>query len=338
MSVKRNARPASAAGRVPGRAAGALTACAALVLAASCSAGSTDSGGANAQAKGPVIRIAAGVDPAYAPLYLAVQRGMFAKAGVNVQLMQTEGGPTAAQAVIAGTAQISANADSTALSLMANNANLRALGVFQSSDRYLKVVLRKGVDAPKQIRTMGSIQGIGLYATHAYLKHNGIDPADVKIAKGSPPDMPGLLGRGSIDGYILFEPWAANGVKEGGHIAGRIGDFGVGYVQWLLADQKWLSGHDDAAGKIFKVVAEADRIVAKDPRAAAEATRRQVKLPVDATVKVLPEIDFTARGFTDADYASAGRELDFLLGQGLIKARPDLRTVMVRGWYERYAR
>lgn len=317
---------------------GIVAACAALVLATACTAGSTDAVAPKAGATGPTVRIAVGVDPSYAPIYLAKERGMFDKAGVNVQLMQVEGGPAAAEAVVAGTAQISANADSTALSLMANNANLRAMGVFQSSDRYLKVVLRKGIDSPKQIKTMGSIQGLGLYATHAYLRHNGIDPNSIKIVNGSPPDLPGLLGRGSIDGYVLYEPWAANGVKAGGHLAGTIGDFGVSYVQWLLADEKWLSGNNDTAGKIFKVVAQADQIVTQDPNAAAEATQKQVKLPADQTAKVLPEINFAARGFTDADYTSATKELDFLLGQKLIKARPDVKTVMVRGWYERYAR
>src|SRR5439155_737291 len=68
------------------RARAAVVAGAALVLAASCTSGSTDAGAADAGAKGPVIRIAVGVDPSYAPLYLAVERGMFAKAGVNVQL------------------------------------------------------------------------------------------------------------------------------------------------------------------------------------------------------------------------------------------------------------
>jgi NitT/TauT family transport system substrate-binding protein len=313
-------------------------ACTALALATACTAGSTDVGAPSRGAKGPVVRIAVGVDPSYAPIYLAKERGMFDKAGVNVQLMQVEGGPAAAEAVVAGTAQIAANADSTALSLMANNANLRSMGVFQSSDRYLKVVLRKGIDSPKQVKTMGSIQGLGLYATHAYLRHNGIDPTSIMIVNGSPPDLPGLLGRGSIDGYILYEPWAANGVKAGGHLAGTIGDFGVGYVQWLLADQGWLNGHNDTAGKIFKVVAQADQIVTSDPKAAAEATQKAVKLPAEQSAKVLPEIKFAARGFTDADYTSATKELDFLLGQKLIKVRPDLKTVMLRGWYERYVR
>lgn len=315
-----------------------MMACGVLALATACTAGSTEAAASNPGDKGPVVRIAVGVDPSYAPIYLAKDRGMFGKAGVNVQLLQVEGGPAATEAVVAGTAQISANADSTALPLMANNANLRSLGVFQSSDRYLKVVLRKGIDSPKQIKIMGSIQGLGLYATHAYLRHNGIDPASIKIVNGSPPDLPGLLGRGSIDGYILFDPWVTNGVKAGGHVAGQIGDFGVGYVQWLLADQSWLNGHNETAGKIFKVVAQADQLVTSDPKAAAEATQKAVKLPADQAAKVLPEINFAARGFTGADYTGSNEELNFLMEQKLIKTRPDLGTVLLRGWYERYAR
>ncbi|GAA2446275.1 hypothetical protein GCM10010191_74070 [Actinomadura vinacea] len=315
---------------------GLLAACTALLLATGCTSGTTDSAGGEGTAKGPLVRIALGVDASYAPFYLAKERGMFAKAGLNVELMQVEGGPAAAEAVAAGTAQMSANADSSALPLMAAQDKLTALGVFQSSDRYLKVVLRDGIDKPQQIKTMASIQGIGLYSTHSYLKHNKIDPASVKIVKSSPPEMPGMLQRGSVDAYILFEPWAAKGDASGGHIAGRIGDFGVSYFQWLLAGRSWLAGNNELAGKVFKVVAEADALVTKDRKAAAEATQKQVKLPAEQTEKVLPEITFTARGFTDADHASAKRVVDFLLQQKLIAKSPDLNTVLPKGWYEKY--
>ncbi len=316
----------------------ALTAaCAALVLATACTAGTTDSAGVKSAGQ-PTVRVALGVDASYAPFYLAVERGMFEKAGVNVELVKTEGGPAAAEAVSAGTAQISANADSTALPLMAANSGLRSLGVFQSSDRYLKVVLRDGIDSPKQIRTMASIGGLGLYATHQYLRHNDIDPKSVKILQSSPPEIPGMLEQGSIDGYILFEPWAARGAAGGGHIAGRIGDFGVKYVQWLLADQKWLADNEEVAGKVFKVVAAADKLVTDDPAAAAKASNQQVKLPAADTEKVLPEITFSARGITDADVTESKKIVDFLLDQKLIKKSPDLGTVLPKGWYEQHAK
>ncbi|MFC8358693.1 ABC transporter substrate-binding protein [Streptomyces griseorubiginosus] len=309
----------------------------ALLLATACGAGTTDSAG-SAGGTGPSVRIALGVDAAYAPLYLAVENDMFKKAGLDVQLTKVEGGPAAAQAVTAGTAQISVNADSTALPQMVSNPRLRALGVFQSSGRYLKVVLRKGITSPSQIRTMGSIQGIGLYATHAYLDHHGIDPDSVKIQQSSPQEIPSMLQRGDIDGYILFDPWVTKGVEAGGHIAGSIGDFGVTYQQWLLADDKWLKENENLAGKVFKVVAEADRLVTKDPHAAALAAHEQAQLPVDRTEKGVGEISFTPRSLTSADVTTSRRIVDFLLAQKLIKNAPDYDTVLLRGWYDRHAK
>ncbi|MFE6199209.1 ABC transporter substrate-binding protein [Streptomyces sp. NPDC057838] len=320
--------------RTAGRPAAALLT---LLLATACGAGTTDSAG-SAGGTNPTVRIALGVDAAYAPLYLAAERGMFEKAGLDVRLTKVEGGPAAAQAVTAGTAQISVNADSTALPQMVSNPRLRALGVFQSSDRYLKVVLRKGITSPRHIKTMGSIQGIGLYATHEYLHHHGIDPDTVTIRQSSPQEIPTMLQRGDIDGYILFDPWVTKGVEAGGHIAGSIGDFGVTFRQWLLTDDTWLKDNEELAGKVFKVVAEADRLVTKDPHAAALAAHEQAQLPVAGTQKAIGEISFTPRALTLADVASSRKIVDFLIAQKLIKSAPDYDTVLLRGWYDRHAR
>ncbi|MGC0208507.1 ABC transporter substrate-binding protein [Streptomyces levis] len=308
-----------------------------LLLATACGAGTTDSAG-SAGGTSPTVRIALGVDAAYAPLYLAAERGMFEKAGLDVRLTKVEGGPAAAQAVTAGTAQISVNADSTALPQMVSNPRLRALGVFQSSDRYLKVVLRKGITSPRQIKTMGSIQGIGLYATHEYLRHHGIVPDSVQIQQSSPQEIPTMLQRGDIDGYILFDPWVAKGVEAGGRIAGSIGDFGVTFRQWLLTDATWLKDNEELAGKVFKVIAQADRLVTKDPHAAALAAHEQAQLPVAGTEQAIGEISFTPRALTSADVASSRKIVDFLRAQKLIKSAPDYDTVLLRGWYDRHAR
>ncbi|MGW5733348.1 MULTISPECIES: ABC transporter substrate-binding protein [Streptomyces] len=309
----------------------------ALLLATACGAGTTDSAG-SAGGKSPTVRIALGVDASYAPLYLAAERGMFEKAGLDVRLTKVEGGPAAAQAVTAGTAQMSANADSTALPQMVSNPRLRALGVFQTSGRLLKVVLRKGITSPRQIKSMGSIQGIGLYATHEYLQRHGVEPDSVKIQQSSPQEIPTMLQRGDIDGYILFDPWVTKGVEAGGHVAGSTGDFGVTYRQWLLADQQWLKEHQDLAGKVFKVVAEADRLVTKDPHAGALAAHRQAQLPVAQTKKAIGEISFESRALTATDVASSRKIVDFLLAQKLIKSAPDYDTVLLRGWYDQHAK
>lgn len=110
-----------------------------VVLAAGCSRPATE-----AAATADLVRISVGVDPSYAPIFLADSEGMFEAAGLDVEVIQTEGGAAGAQNVVAGTSELSGNADSTALTVMAANPSLRALGVFQDSDRYFQVVLRDG--------------------------------------------------------------------------------------------------------------------------------------------------------------------------------------------------
>lgn len=57
------------------------------------------------------IRISVGVDPSYAPFFLAEQEGMFEAAGLDGRIVQTEGGAASAQNVVAGTSEMSGDAD-----------------------------------------------------------------------------------------------------------------------------------------------------------------------------------------------------------------------------------
>ena len=191
----------------------AVAALAALTVAStSCTRPATEA----AQGSG-LIRISVGVDPSYAPIFLADAEGMFEDAGLDVQVMQTEGGAAGAQNVVAGTSELSGNADSTALTVMAANPSLRALGAFEDSDRYFQVALREGVE-PKDIETMGVFPGIGLYFTDLYLRSLGRDPASVKLVNTSPPEQPALLARGDIDGFLSFDPWVEQAVETGGRV------------------------------------------------------------------------------------------------------------------------
>jgi NitT/TauT family transport system substrate-binding protein len=290
-----------------------------------------------AQAKSPsaqaLVRIAVGVDAAFAPFYVAKQEGLFTKAGLNVELTQTEGGPAPTQTVVAGAAQLAGNSDATIVPLMVKSPTLRAVAVFQESSKYLKVVLGKNITDPKQIKKMAVAPGLVTMSTVRYLESKGIDRNSVKFVTAGPPDFPTLLGKGDVDGYILFDPWVTKGVEAGGHVTETIGDFGVKYVQWIDADQKWLDANAALAGKIVKVLADACQIVTTDPQRAADATQKEVKIPAEQTIKVLPEITYAVRDLTDADLANSQKIVDFYQQEKLIDTAPDLNTALLRGWY-----
>lgn len=280
---------------------------------------------------GSLVRIAVGVDPSYAPMFLADKEGMFDAAGLDVEIVQTEGGAAGAQNVVAGTSEMSGNADSTALTVMAANPSLRALGVFQDSDRYFQVVLREGL-APQDIRTMGVFPGIGVYFTDLYLRSLGIDPAGVQLVSTSPPEQPAVLARGDIDGFISFDPWVAQAVDAGSTVVATTGDFGAEYSQWVIAREDWLEANNGVAGRVFAVLAEAASIIQQDPDRAAAAVASEIQMdPAEAKAR-LTQIDFTGRDFTDDDIARATRLVDFFTAQGTLAGPVDPPSVLLSGW------
>jgi NitT/TauT family transport system substrate-binding protein len=304
----------------------------ALVLAGCSRPASKAEGKAGAQ---PLVRIAVGVDAAFAPFYVAKQEGLFAKAGLNVELTQTEGGPAPTQAVVAGAAQLAGNSDATIIPQMVTSSTLRAVAVFQESSKYLKVVLGKNITDPKQIKKMAVAPGLITMSTVRYLESKGIARSSVAFVKAGPPDFPTLLGKGDVDGYILFDPWVTKGVEAGGHVTETIGDFGVKYVQWIDADQKWLDQNAALAGKIVKVLADACKIVTDQPQRAADATEKEVKIPAAQTLKVLPEITYAVRDLTADDVANSQKIVQFYQQDKLISAPPKLDEALLTGWYSK---
>lgn len=283
-----------------------------------------------------LVRISVGVDPSYAPIFLADSEGMFDAAGLDVQVIQTEGGAAGAQNVVAGMSELSGNANSTALTVMAGNPGLRALGVYEESDRYFQVVLRDGV-TPSSIRTMGVFPGIGLYFTDRYLRSLGLDPASINLVTTSPPEQPALLARGDIDGFISFDPWVTQAVDSESHLAGTTGDFGAKYSQWLIASDSWLSSHEDLAGRVFGVIAQAADIVDADPDRAAKAVAASIEMDPAEVRKQVTQIDFRGRDFTADDVEQARQLVDFFRDQGKIPGDIDPQKVLLSGWFDQNA-
>ncbi|WP_407820020.1 ABC transporter substrate-binding protein, partial [Staphylococcus aureus] len=89
---------------------------------------------------------------------------------------------------------------------------------------------RNGVDSPAAIKKMGIVPGLSQISTDKYLAANSIAPGSVEMISATPTDMPALLSRGDIDGFVLWEPWPATALDQGtGHVVAVTGDYGWFY-------------------------------------------------------------------------------------------------------------
>ncbi|MGW4910991.1 ABC transporter substrate-binding protein [Streptomyces sp. NPDC004270] len=309
----------------------------ALLTLSACSAATTDSAAGSGQnAAGPTIRIGVGIDASYAPFFLADAKGLWAKHGVNVELVQFGQGSEGVNNLVAGQVQMSGNSDSTTISMLPQDPDLRSLMVYEQSGQYLKVVLGPKVASPSKIRKMAVAPGLSELAATRFLESKGIDPKSVEFVTADPPEIPALMKKGDVDAYVLWEPWPTKGVAQGGRILENTGAYGVTYSQWLLTSAAWLKANPDTATKVAETLAEAARLTETDPEAAAQATEKAVKVPAAQTLTAIKEIDFGARDFTAADLKGYADTARFFVDSGKVKAQPDVPAAVQRGWFTQH--
>ncbi len=277
-----------------------------------------------------LVRISVGVDPSYAPFFVAEKEGLFEAAGLNLQIIQTEGGAASAQNVVAGTSEMSGNADSTALTVMAaqpDPARTRCL-------RGIRPLLPGGAPprvTPQSIKTMGVFPGIGSTSRTPTCAVWALDPAAVKLVSTSPPEQPALLARGDIDGFISFDPWVA-GRRHRGPRRRHQRRLRRPYSQWLLTSESWLAANEELAARGLRGGRRrgGDRELGSRPRGRGDLVgdpdgSRGGEAHGD-------QIDFVGRDFTPDDTARADDLVTFFRDQGKITGSVDTDTVMLHGW------
>ncbi|NKY43819.1 ABC transporter substrate-binding protein [Nocardia cerradoensis] len=287
---------------------------------------------------GGQLRIAVGIDASYAPFFVADQKGLFKEAGLDVHLVQFGSGGEAVDALSSGQVQLAGSSDTTTIAQLRQNPSLRAMYSYEASGDYIKVVLRNGLEAPAAGQKFGIVPGLGQISTEKYLEAHGVRPESVKMIKATPTDMPALLGRGDIDGYVLWEPWPTAALRQGiGHVVARTGDYNWLYHHWAITTQPWLAGHENDALTVARVLDKATQLVESDPAAAAAATKSAVNVAEDQTITAIRDIDFGVKNLTTDDIAAAQSVVDFYKKLGALTEQPDLRSAMLADWYKKSA-
>lgn len=290
----------------------------------------TDAGGGST-----LINIGVGIDAAYAPFFVADQEGLFKAAGLHVKLVQFGTGGQAVSAVGTGRIQIACSSNVTTTSQAASDPKLRAFSVYESSGDYNKAVLRKGVQSPKDVKNFGVVQGISQFAAYKYLKANGVDTSRVKMVQAGTPDMIQLMQRGSIDGFVLWQPWPQKAVSQGiGSIVANSSQFGVSFNNWLISSNAWLTGHDATAQKVARVLDQAAQRIKSDPDLAAKDTEKAVAIKPADTLQQIKAIKFGVTNFTPDSVAGTKEIANYFVQIGAIKNTPDVDKLLMLNWYK----
>jgi NitT/TauT family transport system substrate-binding protein len=217
-------------------------------------------------------------------LFLAKHNDLFAKHGLDVQLVVTETGKEALEMTLAGEADIAAVATLPLAFAVASGATPRILAVISKSDYQHSVVARRdrGIAQAADLKdkTIGILAGTSAqFYLEALLINANVARNDVHIKNITPQGSQNAIVGGDVDAVALFSPWdkrAAQALGESGVVFAPT----LHTTHWTLtSDKRFPDARPMAAKKLLRTLMDAQALAVKRRGASLDIVARELKIP-----------------------------------------------------------
>lgn len=267
------------------------------------------------------LRVAAGLTEPTTPILYAQSAGLFAKAGLNVEMQRPQSGAVTAAAIIGGALEFGKSSPLELFSAHLRNVPLvwvspASIYRAEAPDGGLLVAKESPLRAARDLNgkvvgvtALGDLNTIGV---RAWADQNGGDSSTIKLVELSPGTMPAALEAGRIDAAALFNPVFEAALASGktrlvAHIYDAIAKRFTSAV-WFTSSA-YVDAHRDVVERFERVMVEANaytnthlaetlpliaQYASLDPATIAHMTRSVAALYLDAR-DVQPLIDAAAK-------------------------------------------
>ncbi|MFG1741195.1 ABC transporter substrate-binding protein [Micromonospora chalcea] len=318
------------------RIAGAL---AAVLLTTSLAACGEDDAPAAASADGlTTVRLASSPLGHLAPIYLAQERGIFAKHGLKVEVDTETSDLTSVPAVLAGKVDF-ATGDLTTL-IVARSKGLDVKAVVPASAStgkegadYGALVVKgdSGITGAKQLEgktvSVNVLTNIAAAAAREAVRADGGDPAKVKLVEIPFPQAPAAVSTGRVDGAWVVEPFLSAAKAQGAVPVG----WGFTDLAPDLTVSAWYAA-GSYTSKNAKIVT-AFRDAVREAYAYARDHEDEVRAKIPTFTEIKPEVaaKITLTGLRDEVSRQAAEKLaGYAQRDGLITTTPDLDELILK--------
>jgi NitT/TauT family transport system substrate-binding protein len=237
----------------------------------------------------------------FAAVFVAKERGYFAKQGLDVTLQPIPVAPNVPAALMSDSVQIGGTTPSVLLQAVDSGLDLVAVaggGTFdlKGSPAPIGLAVRSGLAVKTAQDLAGKKIGVpGLGAaihvlTRRWLMDNGVDPKRVTFVELPVPQMPDVLKGGSVDAVSVPEPFLSRIVQaQIGNVlpafAASLPD-GVSTVLYV-ASRKWATSNGSVVNAFRAAVAEGATYAANNHEAALEDIGKYIRVPLPV-LKAIP--------------------------------------------------
>ena len=206
-----------------------------------------------------VVIAYANISARVSPLWIAQEKGFFAKYGVNVQQVYMPGSPVMIAGMTSGQVHLGNTGGTAALGAAAGGVDLRVVGTFTSRIPF-DLVVRPNIKSPKDLRGKRlGVQVIGgtiWMAAMLGLEHLGLDSRrdDVQVVgAGDQTMLSQALEKGSIDATVVDSAFSSDLRQRGFPTLVELSKTNIPFVSnGIVVRASYLAQHLDVARNTLK--------------------------------------------------------------------------------------
>ena len=252
---------------------------------------------------GPIekITLAAYAGDTGALVYVAEDQGYFDENGLEVAIKDYESGKAAAEAMIAGEADIATSADFVFVSNSFDYADLRVLGTVATAE-VKELVTRKDKGITTTADLIGKKIGVtrksgGEFLLGTFLTFNGISIQDVELVDLKPSGIVEAILNGDIDAaftwdpnvYYIKEDLGDNAINWTGYTAGQ------SFYFVLITKNDWIENNPSAVERFMKSLLEAENYIKNNPEESKEFVKDRFDYESDYINYSWPNQEYSVR-------------------------------------------
>jgi len=276
----------------------------------------------------------------YGPLFLAKEKGLFAKHGVNVELSIIEGLAERKQALAGGQVDGMATALDVQVSLAAAGIPMQIVWLLDDSYGGDGIIVKNG------IKEITDLKGKKIAFEHGSTSHlllltalqqAGLTDQDVEMVQMSAGDAGAAFVAGQVDAAVTWEPWLTKASNADGKVLISTKDLPGIIVDTVGFKKDVIEKRPDDIKAFVAALAEAMEYWQEHEDESNQVMAKGLKIELDeftATIsglKFFSAEDNKSRFGTDQDgpiYQSVKNAIDFYLEQKVIDSAPAPEEVL----------
>jgi NitT/TauT family transport system substrate-binding protein len=273
----------------------------------------------------------------FAPLTLAKEAGIFARNGLDVTIQKI---PQASRHLAIASGAIQCAATTVETWIVWNAAGVATKQLFQLDKSYGAdgMAVRNNIDSIRDLRgktVAASAPGTAPYFTLAwFLRENGMSLRDVTIVNAEPGPAAQAFVAGQYDAAMTYEPFlsAVRNAPQSGKIIATTLDYPM-VMDTFGCTPAFISANEGAIRNIVKSYYEALEMIQREPARANQIMGADVRQTAEQFAASSAFLRWQGPAENKAFFAGpwqdfSNKAADLLLEIGLIRAKPDIATLV----------